>query len=64
LSGKVTEWAQKYVTSAKGLPYAFWQIVQWHKKRPVGVPATVKREAPQGQAQSWLIIVTPSPAGA
>jgi hypothetical protein len=52
LSGKVTELAQKCVTSANGLPYAFWQTVQWQKKRPIGFPATVKREAPQRQAQS------------
>src|ERR1700722_10107398 len=64
LSGKVTEWAQKYVTSAKGLPYAFWQIVQWQKKRPIGAPAMVKREASQGQAQSWFIVARLSPSAA
>jgi hypothetical protein len=40
------------VTSANGLPYAFRQIVQWQKKRPIGLPWTAKREAPQRQAQS------------
>jgi hypothetical protein len=54
LSGSVTDSAQKNVTSANGLPYAFRQIAQWQKKRPTGSPRTAKREAPQRQAQSWF----------
>jgi hypothetical protein len=46
----------EYVTSANGLPYAFRQITQWQKKRPIGRPWTAKREAPQRQAQSWFTI--------
>src|ERR1700761_9235035 len=53
-SGSVTDTARKYVTSANGLRYAFWQIVQWQKNRPIGRPWTAKREAPQRQAQSWF----------
>jgi hypothetical protein len=30
--------------------------VQWQKKRPMGSPSTVKREAPQRQEQSWFIV--------
>src|ERR1700733_1677020 len=56
LSGSATDSAQKYVTSANGLPYTLRQIVQWQKNRPIGLPWMLKREAPQRQAQSWLTI--------
>src|ERR1700733_3589547 len=47
LSGSVTDSAQKYVTSANGLPYTLRQIVQWQKNRQIGLPWMLQSEAPR-----------------